>query len=37
MTTLNLNTEYGNRKKAAIMNFCNTKRFQWNRYRRYGF
>ncbi len=35
MTTLNLNLQE-NRKKVVFVNFKNTKRLQWNTYRRYA-
>jgi hypothetical protein len=36
MTALNLNLEGENRKKVVFVNFTDTKRIQWDRYRRYG-
>ena len=35
MNTLNLEQE--NKKKVIFINFTNTKRLQWNNFRRYGF
>lgn len=36
MKTLNLNLNQENTKKIHLVNFSNTKRLQWDRYRRYG-
>ena len=36
MTTLNINLEQENRKKTVFVNFENTKRLQWSKFRRYG-
>ncbi len=35
MTTLDLTTE--NKKNVGFVNLTNTKRLQWNRYRRYSY
>jgi len=35
MTTLNLTTE--NKTKVGFVTLTNTKRLQWNRYRRYSY
>ena len=37
MKTLNITLTEQKKKKAVIINFTNTKRIQWDRYRRYGF
>ena len=37
MTTLNLNLAQQNKKKVVFINFTNTKRLQWNKFRRYGY
>ncbi len=37
MTTLNLNQPLENKKRVLFVNFENSKRLQWNRFRRYGF
>ena len=37
MTTLNLNLPQENKKKVVFINFSNTKRLQWSKFRRYGF
>jgi len=36
MKTINLSTPAENRKKVVFINFTNTKRLQWNRFRRFG-
>jgi hypothetical protein len=36
MKTFNLTLADRNKKKAVIINFTNTKRIQWDRFRRYG-
>ena len=36
MKTLNQNLPETQSKKVHIINFSNTKRLQWDRYRRYG-
>lgn len=36
MTTLNFKLEQENKKKTVFVNFENTKRLQWSRFRRYG-
>ena len=36
MTTLNLKVPQENKKKVVFVNFTNTKKLQWNNYRRYG-
>lgn len=36
MKTLGVITGQENKKKAIFINFTNTKRIQWDRYRRYG-
>jgi hypothetical protein len=36
MKTLNSNLGQENKKKVVFVNFTNTKRLQWDRYRRYG-
>ncbi len=36
MKTLDVNTGQENKKKTLFINFTNTKRIQWNRFRRYG-
>ena len=37
MTTLNLNQPQENKKRTVFVNFTNTKRLQWSKYRRFGF
>jgi len=37
MKTLDLTTAQENKKSIIFINFSNTKRVQWNKYRRYGF
>jgi len=37
MTTLKLNTATENKSKPIFVNFANTKRTQWSKFRRYGF
>lgn len=37
MTILKLNLPQQNRKKISFINFTNTKRLQWNKFRRYGY
>ncbi|MFD0762181.1 hypothetical protein ACFQZW_08810 [Lutibacter aestuarii] len=36
MKTLNLNTLQEHKKKVHFINFTNTKRLQWDKFRRYG-
>jgi len=36
MTTLNLNLPQENKKRVVFVNFTNTKRLQWSKFRRYG-
>ncbi len=36
MKTLNLTLAEQKKKRAVIINFTNTKRIQWDRFRRYG-
>lgn len=36
MKTLDATLTEQNKRKALIVNFTNTKRIQWNRFRRYG-
>lgn len=36
MKTTNLNNGQGNKKQVIFVNFTNTKRLQWDRFRRYG-
>ena len=36
MTTLNLNVPQENKKRVIYVNFTNTKRLQWNQFRRYA-
>ena len=36
MTTLNLNLATENKPKVLFVNFTNSKRLQWSKYRRYG-
>ena len=36
MKTLEQNLPQQNTKKVYLVNFSNTKRLQWDRYRRYG-
>ena len=36
MKATDVNTGQENKKKALFINFTNTKRIQWNRFRRYG-
>ncbi|SFS34498.1 hypothetical protein SAMN04488006_0839 [Lutibacter maritimus] len=36
MKTLEQNLPQQNTKKVHLVNFSNTKRLQWDRYRRYG-
>lgn len=37
MTTISMNIDQENTKKTLFINYANTKRLQWSRYRRYGF
>jgi len=37
MKTLDLTSEQVNKKSTLFIDFSNTKRVQWNKYRRYGF
>jgi len=37
MTTLNIDLPQQNKKKVVFINFTNTKRLQWNKFRRYGY
>jgi len=37
MTTLNLNSAQESKKRTVFVNFTNTKRLQWNTFRRYGY
>ena len=37
MTTLNLNTAVENTPRTIFVTFTDSKRLQWNKYRRYGF
>ncbi|REE81722.1 hypothetical protein BX611_1258 [Lutibacter oceani] len=36
MKTLNLTSPEQKKKKTHIVNYTNTKRIQWDRFRRYG-
>lgn len=36
MTTLNIDLPQENKKTIVFVNFTNTKRFQWSKFRRYG-
>lgn len=36
MKTLNVTTPTENKKKVHFINFTDTKRIQWDRFRRYG-
>jgi len=36
MKTTNLTTDQENRKSVLFINYSNTKRMQWDKYRRYG-
>ncbi|SNR36184.1 hypothetical protein [Lutibacter flavus] len=36
MKTLNLTTQENKKKKVIMVNYTNTKRIQWDRFRRYG-
>ncbi len=37
MTTLDLSLPQENKKRILFVNFTNTKRLQWSKFRRYGF